>query len=183
MKKLLEKAFTLVELLIVIGIIGILAVVLLVTLNPAEAQRKARDAKRIKDAGVLQVVMEQAVADSLIVDGAPITLAAGVNSGGSAASRKSQDVCEDTNWLKINICNYAKSAPMDPLNGYSTTVANEATAVYPTYRVRVSGIDYEINVRQESAGNKLKLSGDTSATGSSIKWFEIASGPFDLFTD
>ena len=184
MKRIVQKAFTLVELLIVIGIIGILAVVLLVTLNPAEAQRKARDAKRIKDASTLQVVMEQAVSDSLIANGDPITLTAGVNSGADpVADRKSQDVCEATNWLKINICNYAKSAPMDPLNGYSTTVANEASAVYPTYRVRVSGIDYEINVRQESAGNAKKLSGDTSALGASSKWFEIASGPFNLFGD
>ncbi|PIZ65836.1 hypothetical protein CO051_01280 [Candidatus Roizmanbacteria bacterium CG_4_9_14_0_2_um_filter_39_13] len=180
MKRILQKAFTLVELLIVIGIIGILAVVLLVTLNPAEAQRKARDAKRIKDAGVLQVVMEQAVADSLIVDGADITGATGVNSGGTVASRKPQDVCGATNWLKIDICNYAKSAPMDPLNGYSATLANEASALFPTYRVRVSGIDYEINVRQESAGNAGKLSGDG---GDSAKWFEIASGPFDLLGD
>lgn len=183
MKRIKQKAFTLVELLIVIGIIGILAVVLLVTLNPAEAQRKARDAKRIKDASTLQVVMEQAVSDSLIVDGAAITTVgppAGVNSGGTAADRRPQDPCGATNWLKINICNYAKSAPMDPLNGFETTVAGESTSVYPVYRVAVKGIDYEINVRQESAGNASKLSGDG---GNSVKWFEIASGPFTLFTD
>src|SRR3989344_8558415 len=98
-KKIVQKAFTLVELLIVIGIIEILAVILLVTLNPAEAQRKARDAKRIKDAGTLQVILEQAVADNLI-NGAiaigtagTITGGTGVHSGASTTARKTQDVC------------------------------------------------------------------------------------------
>ncbi|MDA1317129.1 MAG: prepilin-type N-terminal cleavage/methylation domain-containing protein [bacterium] len=184
MKKLLEKAFTLVELLIVIGIIGILAVILLVTLNPAEAQRKARDAKRIKDAGTLQVIMEQAVADNLINGSiaagtaGTITGPTGVNSGAKVSARKTQDVCTSANWLGFDICAYAKSTPMDPLNGYEATLVNLTTAgtpEYPIYRVRVVGIDYEINVRQESTGNVTRLTGDG---GDADKWFEIASGPF-----
>lgn len=197
MNKFLKRAFTLVELLIVIGVIGVLAVILLVTLNPAEAQRKARDVKRIKDAGTLQVIMEQAIADNLIAacSVAPcITL--GVTSG---TARETQDVCGDnpataavveTSWLTLDVCPYAKNTPMDPLNGYTGNVANVATNVpggavtfisaSPQYRVVVSGIDYEINVRQESSGNATKMAGDG---GNSGQWFEIASNLFTLYGD
>ena len=51
-----EKGFTLVEILIVVALIAILAVIALVTINPAEAQKKSRDARRVKELGTLQGV-------------------------------------------------------------------------------------------------------------------------------
>lgn len=44
-----QKGFTLIELLVVIAIIAILAVVVVLTLNPAELLRQARDSNRISD--------------------------------------------------------------------------------------------------------------------------------------
>jgi virginiamycin B lyase len=45
----LRKAFTLIELLVVIAIIAVLAVVVILTLNPAEMFRQARDSTRLSD--------------------------------------------------------------------------------------------------------------------------------------
>ncbi|OGY15414.1 MAG: hypothetical protein A3I52_01760, partial [Candidatus Blackburnbacteria bacterium RIFCSPLOWO2_02_FULL_40_10] len=59
-----SKGFTLIELLVVIGIIGTLGAVALVAINPAEAQRKARDTQRIKDMATLQSVVEQYLNDN-----------------------------------------------------------------------------------------------------------------------
>ena len=44
-----QKGFTLIELLVVIAIIAILAVVVVLTLNPAELLRQARDSNRVSD--------------------------------------------------------------------------------------------------------------------------------------
>jgi len=44
-----QNGFTLIELLVVIAIIAILAVVVVLTLNPAELLRQARDSNRISD--------------------------------------------------------------------------------------------------------------------------------------
>lgn len=51
-----RRAFTLVELLIVVAIIGILASVILVGLGPS--QRKGRDARRISDIRQIQTALE-----------------------------------------------------------------------------------------------------------------------------
>ena len=49
MKNNKKKGFTLIEFLVVIAIIAILAVVVVLTLNPAELLRQARDSNRVSD--------------------------------------------------------------------------------------------------------------------------------------
>ncbi len=49
-----KKGFTLIELLVVIAIIAILAVVVVLTLNPAELLRQARDSNRVSDFATLK---------------------------------------------------------------------------------------------------------------------------------
>jgi prepilin-type N-terminal cleavage/methylation domain-containing protein len=49
-----KKGFTLIELLVVIAIIAILAVVVILTLNPAELLRQARDSNRVSDFATLK---------------------------------------------------------------------------------------------------------------------------------
>lgn len=52
-----KRGFTLLELLIVIGIISILAVILVIVLNPAETLRKARDSQRMSDLSTLKTAL------------------------------------------------------------------------------------------------------------------------------
>lgn len=58
-----QKGFTLIELLVVIGIIAILAVVVILTINPAELLRQARDSSRISDLGTLKAAISLYLAD------------------------------------------------------------------------------------------------------------------------
>lgn len=54
MHKNTEKGFTLIELLVVIAIIAVLSVVVILTLNPAEILRQARDSTRISDMSTIK---------------------------------------------------------------------------------------------------------------------------------
>jgi prepilin-type N-terminal cleavage/methylation domain-containing protein len=169
-----KNAFTIIELLVVIGIIGILAVALLVTLNPTEAQRKARDSKRLKDAATLQAIIEQNINDGGNFD--TCTAAAPCNSA-DALAVESQPC--DANWLGEDLCLYAQTIPTDPANNQSRTVITNGTAGSVTtgadtaeYFVGVVGADYEIMVMIESESNAQKTVNDG---GDSVKFVEIGS--------
>lgn len=181
MKKYLNKGFTLIELLIVIGIIALLAVTVLLTLNPAEAQKRTRDTKRIADAQKLQAILEQYINDggdpgptweeAVTADGESGTTSM------SAENAQSQGCAEADNWLGVDVCAYSTSVPTDPSNTQSRTcvdagqengLAEDSCVMF--YYLRTDGSEYEIGVRQEAAANASKVSGDG---GDSDLFFEV----------
>lgn len=182
MKQFANKAFTLVELLIVIGIIGLLAVTVLLTLNPAEAQKRTRDTKRIKDAQTLQAVVEQYISDGNAIPAAWATPTVGITS--QIAGNVQGQTCAATNWLGVDVCNYTKTVPTDPLNSRTASCAQAGSTTAITncpmnYQLRVNGAgstDYEIRVRQESVSNAQKLGSD-GGSATDTRWFEVFSGP------
>lgn len=58
-----QKGFTLIELLVVIAIIAVLSVVVILTLNPAELLRQARDSNRISDLATMKSAVSLFEAD------------------------------------------------------------------------------------------------------------------------
>ncbi len=58
-----DASFTLIELVIVIGILAILAVVIILVLNPSEFLRQARDSTRMSDLQTLHSALGQYQAD------------------------------------------------------------------------------------------------------------------------
>lgn len=58
-----QKGFTLIELLVVIAIIAVLSVVVILTLNPAELLRQARDSNRVSDLSTMKSAISLYLAD------------------------------------------------------------------------------------------------------------------------
>ncbi len=150
MRHRLVKGFTLIELLVVIGIIAILTVALIYSINPAEAQRKARDTQRLRDLSNLQMAIEEWLNDN---PGASLNLIVSSTSGNRNCS---------TGWLGIDICYYMNVLPLDPRNSPSlvtnSTGGSLTAGVY--YYVRGTGGVYNICTYLESKSNAQKLKDD-----------------------
>ena len=64
-KKLMNnKGFTLIEILLVIGIIAILAAVVLIAINPARQFKQARDSQRVSNVNAILNAVGQNIADN-----------------------------------------------------------------------------------------------------------------------
>lgn len=160
----LQKGFTLVEILIVVSLIAILAVVALITINPAEAQRRARDTQRIKDISSMQSIVEQYLSDH------PTDFSAT-----NKTSLGGTNNCSSSGWIGIDLCAYANTLPTDPSNRTSivtTTAAGNAESDRAVYELIINSEgQYRICSRMESRANLAKLTND----GSSNDYFEVFS--------
>lgn len=168
-----NSSFTLIELLIVIGILVVLVVTILITLNPAEAQKKTRDVKRMKDLATLESIILQ-----YINDGNPPFCTNDCTSGSQVQP------CNNS-WIRygdgsaVDLCNYTKTIPTDPRAGMQTVVVVGETVSAPVtdlrtayYWITMNGNDYKIVVRQESKSNANNTLNDG---GIWAEWVEIGS--------
>lgn len=176
-KSPISKGFTLIELMVVVGILGVLTILALVTINPAEAQKKARDTQRLKDMATVQSIVEQYLTDN---PGA-LTL---TSSDTSAAGSNN---CA-TGWLttamasggvNANLCKYASVLPIDPVGRATSVTTSTGTTASKNayYSIRWNGSAYKICTYLESTSNAAKLinDGETNAAGTDV--FAIFADP------
>lgn len=159
-----RKGFTLIELLIVIAIVAVLAAVVILTLNPAELLRSARDSERISDLVVMNKALNlyridhstQSMGSSSVVyvsipDNSSICANLGLPAlpGGwtyHCSSSSTYTNIDGTGWIPVDLNSLSFSSPVsrmlvDPLNETSS-------GLYYTYTVVPGG--WEINTVFES---------------------------------
>ncbi len=133
LKKISKKGFTLIEILIVIGIIAILAAIVLVALNPARQFRLANDAQRQSNVNAILNAIGQYTVDhkGTLPTGIPVGVAnvKTISNGGA-------DLCAQLVPL------YLPGLPTDPKTG---TPANTSLTTCPTT------YDTNYSVYQDSA--------------------------------
>lgn len=159
MKSNQQKGFTLIELLIVIAIIAVLAVVVVLTLNPAELLKQARDSNRISDLTTLKSAVSLYLADGQSTSGwnsttcYTDTIGAACSGGArfstvytSTVSSTSRAV-DSNGWVPINFTLISSGSPIGQLPKDPTSDTN----YFYAYAASSTSGYFEINANMESA--------------------------------
>ena len=143
-----QAGFTLIEILLVIGILAILIAITLIAINPARQFSQANNTQRSSDVTAILNAINQYMIDN---DGA-------VPAGSGVAISATPTNMGSNNAIDVNICNdiiplYIAELPVDPRTGSITTgpcsVYNTAYDVYRSAtnnRITVTADDTELGI-------------------------------------
>lgn len=139
-----KKGFTLVEILLVIGIIAVLATVVIVSLDPATRFQNARDARRLSDIESILSAVQQYIVDNkgALPQGLDSTERQIGTATGSCLLWASHchvdaDSCLD---LSTPLARYLKTIPTDPAFG-TDSMTHYSVSVNGNNIVTVSSCD------------------------------------------
>ena len=154
-----NKGFTLIELLVVIAIVAVLSVVVILTLNPAELLKQARDSTRIADMGTFKSAISL-----YLTDVSSPSIGTSTNCYAHASSAVTSNTCglrfassgimvtsslvtvSGTGWVPINFTSISSGAPVSVL---PVDPVNNSTYYY-AYRPVSTSTVFEMNAVLES---------------------------------
>ena len=189
-----RRGFTLIELLVVIAILALLMSIIIITLNPAEILRKARDTKWIVDLSSLRTALNLYVTDvtspemgtstwcfaSLPVGPAATACTNECNTPGrtTGACSATPRLTTGPGWIPVNFNSISSGSPLsalpvDPKNSTSTS-----GWFYYAYGADNTAKTFELNANMESVYFK-SGGGDVVSTdgGNSTTTYEVGSAP------
>jgi prepilin-type N-terminal cleavage/methylation domain-containing protein len=190
MHKQMQKGFTLIELLVVIAIVAVLSVVVILTLNPAELLRQARDANRVSDMSTLKSAISLYLADysTPSIGTANTCYMSAASSGGAGATcggrygattvgtSSASRAVNGTGWIPVDFTKISSGAPLgnlpvDPIN-------DVASGMYYTYAPS-STFTFELTTKMESSRYNASGTGDVVSTdgGRSNTIYEVGTVP------
>ena len=178
------KGFTLIELLVVIAIVAILAVVVILTLNPAELLRQARDSNRVSDMATLRSAIAVYLADvtspSITADNSTCYMSATSSSAncngnfatGRTSTSSTSRATDGTGWIPIDFTDISSGSPLGTLPADPT---NSGANVY-SYAASSTELTFEINAQLESTKYTNASTGlEATDGGSSTTVYEVGT--------
>ncbi|MCH8157799.1 MAG: type II secretion system protein, partial [Nitrospinae bacterium] len=179
-----KKAFTIIELLIVIAVLAVLATAVVIVLNPAEILKQARDSTRISDMSTLNSSIALYLADikSPGIGGTDNTACS------TATARKTEDgncpfdaacilnsstTVNGAGWVLVDFINISSGSPLSRL---PIDPVNDTTYFYA---YACDGLTYELNANMESTkfANNGGSDVESKDGGSDANWYEIGNDP------
>lgn len=116
-----KKGFTLIEILLVIGIIAVLATVVIVSLDPATRFQNARDARRLADIQSILSATQQYIVDNRGSLPSGLDTTEKQIGTGTSGCTLTEGICSaNTTYcldLETTLAPYLKDMPYDPENG------------------------------------------------------------------
>lgn len=116
-----SKGFTLIEILVVIGIIAVLATIVLIAINPARQFAQARDSQRISNLNAILNSVGQRIADNqgvfagtFDVGGTTYTCGPLPSTESAVVTTEATDTTTETGNLGCLVPTYIPSFPFDP---------------------------------------------------------------------
>ena len=134
-----RKGFTLIEILVVIGILAVLFAIVLIAINPARQFSQANNTKRRSDVNAILNAIHEYAADS------SGNLPAGIGTTGGTLSKASIDICANL------VTRYLAALPVDPFTNNGTAVTDCTSAYTTNYTVVKSTTDNRITVAAPAA--------------------------------
>lgn len=120
-----QKGFTLIEILLVIGIIAVLATVVIVALNPAKRFADARDSRRLSDIqSILSAVQQYIVDNKGTLPSGLVTTEKQIGTAVTGCALTINNCSANTSYcldMSTDLAKYLKSLPYDPQNGSAAT--------------------------------------------------------------
>jgi len=173
----MKKGFTLIELVIVIGILAILATVVVLVLNPAQLLAQARDSQRMSDLGSVKsaIALYLATADSPAVGATSkgtVSTACwfGTTCTTTCSGISTSTAVDGTGWINVDLTGTTGGSPLSAL-----PLDPSPTATYQyTYIGDATNLTFELNANLEST----KYSGlEATDGGNCPSVYEIGTAP------
>lgn len=150
-----KKAFTLVELLVVIGIVAALTATVFVAVDPAKRFKDARNARRLTDANTILDAVQTFMVDS---NGSmPAGVGATYSHIGTCAAGGGSTFCTTIGatapcvnlGVALSSNKYIKSNPIDPQNGNAVTtgyaISKDANNVFTVFACLAEGTTISVS--------------------------------------
>ena len=131
-----NKGFTLIEILVVIGMIAILATIVIIAINPGRQFAQSRNSQRVSNVNAILNAVGQNIADNkgvFICASQPTTTPADIKSGGM-------------DLMPCLVPTYLSAVLFDPKTGTSTSVSS-----YDTKYVVSADVNNRITVQADDA--------------------------------